>query len=431
MRSSVLGVLAFSMLGACGGTTVAAIVTGDGGADGAGPVLEAGLDAAADAHHPGIDGGPALPEAGLDAKPEAAPLPPIDAGHALPLIPDNGGPVLSSPLLVTITYANDVNRTFEEALGAFMPTSSWLGAAKEYGVGPGTSAKVELPGNAPATIDDATIQTTILGLITAGTAPDPLADGGGAAGAFSQAVYIFYVPSTTTVTVQGSTLCQISAGGYHYESSAQVNGHTIAYAVVSQCGQGLPVQAPQDLVWGASHEFVEACTDPYPLSAPGYAMLDPNEPWASIGGEVGDLCTFVFPQATEGTYTALQRVYSNASVKAGGDPCEPATLPYFAAAVAPEQWVNVAAGQSTTFQLTGWSTSSVPAWSLQATPYAAQGTGTPSVVLGTSTLAAGQSTTLQVTVPSGTASGTAFYIYVDSIASSQDYTMALAGVYVQ
>ncbi|MGH7297880.1 MAG: hypothetical protein ACRELB_23270, partial [Polyangiaceae bacterium] len=387
------------------------------------------LDASADGLHPGdADAGPH--DASAEEAPETSP-PPTDAGHALPIIPNNGGPVLSSPLLVTITYADDANRAFEEALGAFMPTSSWLsGAGKEYGVGPGTSAKVELTENAPITIDDSAIQTKILGLISDGTAPDPLADAGAAAGTFSQAAYVFYVPATTNVTVVGSTLCQISSGGYHYESSATVNGHTIAYAVVSECAQGLPVQPPQDLAWAASHEFIETCTDPYPLSAPGYVILDPNEPWSAIGGEVGDLCTYVFPQASEGGYT-LQRVYSDAAVAAGGDPCLPSTVPYFAAAVSPEQFVPVSAGQSTTFTLTGWATGSVPPWSLSAYPYVVQGGGSsPSLVLGTNMLSAGQTTTLKVSVAAGTPSNTVVDLYVTSQSGNVDYTTAIAGIYV-
>jgi hypothetical protein len=435
MRASFRVALLSMAATACGGSTAATVID-DGGVDAiADVVVIPHPDASHDAGGVGdasvhADAGAGGHDASVADVVEAAPFP-TDAGHALPIVTDNGGPVLATPLLVTITYADDGNRAFEEALGAFMPTSSWLASSgKEYGVGPGTSANVELAENAPPTIDDSDIQTKILGLIAAGTAPDPLADAGAPAGTFSQAAYIFYVPATTNVTVVGSTLCQISSGGYHYESSATVNGHTIAYAVVSECNQGLPVAPPQDITWAASHEFIETCTDPYPLSAPGNVILDPNQPWAAIGGEVGDLCTFVFPQASEGSYTALQRVYSNASAAAGGDPCLPSSVPYFAAAVVPQAFVALAGGQSATFQLTGWSTATVPPWSISASPYVVQGTTQPSVTLGTSTLAAGQTTTMTVTMPAGAASNTEVDIYVTSQSGNVDYTTTLAGVYV-
>lgn len=430
-----LGLVAAGAGAACGGSE-AARGTDGGPADGQSPVdakvvppdapVHPGDGGAPDGGGPGDSGGPG--DAAKDAAPDTGW---VEAPHSLPIVTPNGGPVLSTPLLVTITYADDTNRAFEEALGAFMPTSTWLTTnGKEYGVGAGTSANVELPDDAPATIDDTGIQSLIASLITAGSAPDPLADAGADAGPYSQAVYVYYVPPTTNVTYGSSTLCQISSGGYHFESSAQVNGHTFAYAVVSPCPNGLPVAAPENLVWAASHEFIEACTDPYPLTAPGYVMLDPNQPWADIGGEVGDLCTFVFPQAAEGPYTALQRVYSNAAAKAGADPCRPSPGTAFGADVEPQAFVSLAAGQSTTFQVTGWSTAPMAPWSVSAYPYAVQGSASPTAVLGTTTLQNGETTTLTVTMPAGTAPGTVVDVYVTSAVGNLDYSTAVVGVTV-
>ena len=93
-----------------------------------------------------------------------------------------------------------------------MVKSSWLATTgKKCGVGPGTSAKVELTQAAPASIDDAAIQSFVTSLIQAGTAPDPVADG--STSAANPAVYMVYLPSTTNVTLQGSGLCQVSGGG--------------------------------------------------------------------------------------------------------------------------------------------------------------------------------------------------------------------------
>ena len=330
---------------------------------------------------------------------------------------------------MTITYANDTNRTIEEDLDAFMVQSKWLASTgKEYGVGPGTSAKVELTQAAPASIDDSTIQSFIASLIQAGTAPNPVADGGAGP---NEAVYLIYFPSTTSVTLQGADLCQVSGGGYHYESAVNAHGHSFAYAVVSPC-PGLPAPPPENIVWAASHELIESCTDPYPVSDPGFVILDQSQPWAFIGGEVGDLCTYLSPQWAEGPYTSLQRVYSNASAKAGGPPCMPSPGDYFGADVEPQTFVAVAAGQSTTFQVKGWSTAPVGPWSLSASSYAVAGdfTAQVGITFASNTLDNGQTTTLTVDMPPGTASQTYVDVLVTSQGAGGDYSTAIVGVYV-
>jgi len=77
---------------------------------------------------------------------------------------------------------------------------------------------------------------------------------------------------------------------------------------------------------------MEAVTDPFPDSEtvmPAFVTVDePHFFWSSMlgGGEVGDMCAqnggaFVkFPELP--LYT-VQRIWSNASTKAGADPCEP------------------------------------------------------------------------------------------------------------
>jgi hypothetical protein len=383
-----------------------------------------------------IETGPAPTDAGADVEHleasthDVAPLPEAgtfqEAKHSLPNITDNGGPVLAHPDLVTITYSTDTNASFEHALGAFMVQSAWLQTVgQEYGVGAGTHVSVLRPDAAPTTIDDSTIQSDILALIQAGTAPDPAADGG-----VSSATYMAFIPASTAITVGGSTLCQISGGGYHGETSGTVNGHTVSYSVVSECMPGLPVAPPQDLTWAASHEFIESATDPYPNSSPGYVILDTTQPWALIGGEVGDLCTYVFPQWTEGSYTALQRVYSNASAVAGGSPCIPTPSTYYGVDVEPQAFVALSAGSTTTFQMTGWSTAAVASWSLTAQALPIQGTAQPTVSLGTFTMQNGQTGQLTVGWPAGTPSQSYADILVTSAQSAADYTTAIVGVYV-
>jgi hypothetical protein len=416
LAASVLGL---ALAAGCRGATARESPSDAGGdapgaTDGSVPIAESGSDGATDA---GPRDGAFVPEVG----------PFMEAPHSGPVVTANGGPVLANPMLVTITYADDTDRAFEEALGAFMVQSSWLTTVgEEYGVGAGTSTNVELTQTSPSTIDDTGIQSFIASLITVGSAPDPVADGGARS---AGAAYMIYYPTTTAITVGGSTLCTISGGGYHYESEVNVNGHSFAYAVVSPC-PGLPAPPPENLVWAASHEFIESATDPYVNSAPAYVLLDQSQAWSSTGGEVGDLCTYVLPQWAEGPYTFLQRVYSNAAAADGGDPCIPSTGPYFGADVEPQTFVAVAAGKSTTFQVKGWSTADVGSWSIGTSTSVVQGAGTVSATLGSSTLANGQTTTLEVEVPAGTASQTYVDVFVTSQGTGEAYSTALAGVYV-
>jgi len=78
----------------------------------------------------------------------------------------------------------------------------------------------------------------------------------------------------------------------------------------------------------------------------------------------------------------------------------------------------------------GWSTAEVGAWSISAEPSAVQGTANVDAVLGSNTLDNGQTTTLTVTMPPGTAAQTYVNIYVTSQGSGTEYSTALAGVYV-
>jgi hypothetical protein len=446
MLSTLFAVACGSSSGGSNNSGLQAEGGADGSTDGAADVVDAseastpdstGGDSAQEATVP--EGGPA--DTGVLDAPEQPDGPFAVAPHSGPVVTNNGGPTIAHPLLVTISYADDTSRSVEEALGSFLPQSNWLTTVgAEYGVGAGTSVNVELTQNAPATIDDSGIQSFIASLITSGMAPDPLypdggapdgaASDGGAAAGYSNAIYMIYFPQSTMVTVANTGLCQYSSGGYHYESSVMANGHSFAYAVVSPCPNGLPAAYPDNYAWAASHEFIEASTDPYVLTAPGYILYDYTRPWTYIGGEVGDLCTFVLPQWSEGAYTAIQRVYSNKSAMAGGSPCIPSSEPYYAVDGEPQTFVALSAGQQATFQLKGWSTAPVPAWTLSTYAYPVQGMASPSLTLGSSTMQNGQTTTLTFGMPAGTPSGTYVDVIIYSMASQTDYTASVVGAYV-
>jgi hypothetical protein len=396
------------------------------------------------------DGGPEHDAAHpKEASPYDGPF--VTAPHSLPTIPANGGPVFSHPLLVTVTYANDPERSFVEGLGAYLPTSPWLSAVgAEYGVGLGSSANVELPGDAPATISDSEIQALVESLVSAGTAPDPeagvlarqlfpssdggpvdagpdVSDGGGD-GASSveipRAIYMMYFPRTTEVTLEGSSLCEVSGGGYHFQTALASHGQAFSYAVITRCS------TRAELVQSASHEFIEAATDPS-AGDPAFSITDPLDPWSYFGGEVGDLCSLLQPQWTEGGYSGIQRVYSNASAAAGGDPCLPSSSPYYGTSLNPSEGLAIFAGSKATVAITGWSTGPVEDWTVSAVNYIASPLGfAPVFEVPTTTMNNGGTATLTVSVPAGSQSGSFALGLLYSLKSPTEYTSSLVEVYV-
>jgi len=394
---------------------------------------------------------------------DAADVPFVTATHVLSTIPDQGGPVLAHPQVVTVTYSNDSNRAFVEDLGAYLVTSPWLSAVGvEYGVGLGTHVNLELPGEAPALISDVEIQGLVESLVESGSAPDSDAglavrqlpaegdsgvvdggadaradvwDGGGDAAPAVQMppiIYMMYFPTTTEVTVDGSSLCTVTGGGYHFQTSLSSRGQAFAYAVVTEC----PSSASTQLVQTTSHELIEAATDPSQGDL-AYSISDLLDPWSYFGGEVGDLCSLLAPQWSEGSFTGIQRVYSNKSAATGGDPCLPSPEPYYGNQVEPETAVEVAAGASTMFDITGWSTSPVVAWQLSAELYISY----PTTFTPTFTVAGqgpgqfpmlnnGGHTTLTVSIPVGARSGSYALGLVYAARSDGDYTSSLVEVYL-
>jgi hypothetical protein len=227
-----------------------------------------------------------------------------------------GGPTLSAPQIYPVFFSNDDAATVASLADFTMNvggTPYWTATTSEYGVGPATGhAAIMLAETAPGQIDDSQIQQWLAQKFAMG-APFPAAN--------ANDLIIIYYPAGTTITLQGAQSCS-TFGGYH--NSAQVNGQDIAYAVVPRCG------SLANTTGDASHELVEAVTDPFPMVNPAYPQVDDAHYYWEIlfgGGEVGDMCAqfpWAFTQFPGFNYT-VQRTWSNKSVKAGKDPCQPET----------------------------------------------------------------------------------------------------------
>jgi hypothetical protein len=232
----------------------------------------------------------------------------------------NGGPILSAPVIVTITWDGDTGRTTFETFGDELGGSSyWSAAVGEYGVGPatsGTTNHVHVSTPPPTQWGDSDVRTFItqnLGTLL----PAPT----------SQTIYVFYIADSTTFVSGGQNACN-SIAGYH-DSFANAGG-VISYAVVPSCS------SDANTTQYASHEIGEAATDPQPSNALGLSGFeDPYlafHEWQHGNDENGDACVFFLDSVDmEPAPFAfqVQRLWSNKMGLLGHSPCQPYTATYF------------------------------------------------------------------------------------------------------
>ncbi|HEY2515660.1 MAG TPA: hypothetical protein VGI39_32550 [Polyangiaceae bacterium] len=280
---------------------------------------------------------------------ESEPCPPafVQAPHPhLPLVLNQGGPVVTKPLLMSVTFRGsytDRVSDLDEFVKTFGGQPYWK-AARQYGVSaPHARAAVHLADEAPGAIDDAGIQAFLAAKFAAPDAPlgAPSAD----------SLIVLFFPSATTITAPAGASC-VSFDAYHGSAPITVNGQSIVvpYAVVPEClkpTQGLSVR--DSVTASASHEILEASTDPRVGEASAFSgtgintgNFDPYAVWAyGVEGdlsflELSDMCE----RGDSSIFTpphfpfAVQRFWSNEAVLAGHDPCtptRPADKRYFAA----------------------------------------------------------------------------------------------------
>jgi hypothetical protein len=266
----------------------------------------------------------------------AAPHPPM------PQVVSLGGPVLAAPKLVEITFQGDplqseIDTFMQQLAGA---TAYWAGATAEYGVGPLTDITgVTLAETPAATATDADVQLWLKGKITAHEVPQP----------DKNTVYVIYYPQGASVTMGGGTLCGMGSSdfeGYH-DDFAISPGSFVSYAIAGRCPSAVASLPEIDEVSAeASHEIIEAATDPLPTDKPAFIAIDPDHlAWELIAGpEVADMCAgnpdaFFTPP---GITTVVQHVWSNVSAAGSHDPCQPyGTSPYFNSAPVLDDTVQI------------------------------------------------------------------------------------------
>jgi hypothetical protein len=305
---------------------------------------------------------------GLDASAgEGGGVPGYPAPHPpLPQATSKHGPVMTAPKVVAISFQGDA---LQAQLDTWLTqlvaaTSYWSGATKEYGVGAlQAAAPVHLMEPGGGTFTDSDVQQWLIGKINAGgsfPAPD------------TNTLYVIYYQNTAHLTMNGGLLCQ-DFQGYHGDFLLKAGGPFVSYAVVGRCAPPVAGVSELDEVTAeASHEILEAATDPIPNEQPTWVTVDADHyGWSLVagGGELADLCA-PFPNAfykPTGVSALVARLWSNAAAAASHDPCEPeGTSPYFNAAPVlddtiqvvgsplgsfPTKGVNIPVGSSKTIEL--------------------------------------------------------------------------------
>jgi hypothetical protein len=331
------------------------------------------------------DSGAGATEAGVDAAPEAAPdsANPIEAATdasdaradrdaapdafvpALPIVNNTfGGAVLAHPRLVPVVYSTDTMAPAIEDFVAKLAASAYFTAAtSEYGVGSATATPAVVITDPPPTVIQGTDIATWVAANAAGSV-----DGGAAWPApDGNTVYIVFYPDGTTIEEAnqggGTSVSCRDFGGYHDEATGASGG--VTFGVIARCNGYLGLSGTDFVTYAASHEAVEAATDPLPQTAPAFFDVDfAGSGWstASGGSEIGDLCKVEKSSQIRPADIGylVQRIWSNAAARGVHDPCAPAPAgeAYFLAVpdmtgaeVYPgyyAQGISVASGSSTT-----------------------------------------------------------------------------------
>ena len=330
---------------------------------------------------------PATPDGSTDA-----PDPDAAAMYVAFQVPDQGGPVIETPAIVTVTWPSDpLAADLHSFDDWFTHSAAWIATLAEYRVKAGLTATAwTAPSPAPATIDDVDIQALLRDAIENGTLPHN-----------ASTLYTIYPPDGTVVTQTFQSMVYrscIDFAGYH-GSATLTDGTYVYYALAPRCPPQEGLSQLDSVTWAASHEIAEASTDPDPDSPAWRLPYAPSTFYlAPYGGEIGDLC-LGYPLPIENhVITAL---YSNTAAAAGQRWCVPAPAgPQFVADPEPHDLaITAGGGADTTVAI--MSPTSVTSLSLAMAAFGPGITLTPS----SSTVSGGDHVAVHVNVSASTPAG--------------------------
>jgi hypothetical protein len=220
-----------------------------------------------------------------------------------------GGPVLTNVHNVPVFWNSDVQ--FQDNLSAFyaaVPGSALFDMLGQYsGIGHGDGEPGFVDGREVATFTDADVQSELNSLFDAGSITPPN----------GQTYYPVHFPAGVSITASDGSQSCVQFCAYH--GTFVRNGVNVNYGVIpdqgGSCagGCGGDAQTVNNLDSVASHELVEATTDPAvglaTTAGPPLGWYDPNN------GEIGDICNA--QQGTtvgaDGATYVVQTEFSNAA----------------------------------------------------------------------------------------------------------------------
>ena len=289
------------------------------------------------------------------------------APHApWPQLPPSSGAVLNPMKLVTIVAQGDPLADELQMFGqALVASDWWQTVGKDYSLGSASEIGVASPLSLPEPAHRADLEAYIEATLDGRSDLQP--DG--------HTIYMVFLPPSVDVFDDDlgieNTNCKLYAGthsAYQPVASDGSRGTLRIWGLAQRCGTPSSLEL-QSLTSTASHEIIEASTDPIPGQSVSLGTLG-LQPWtqpvwlAAYDGEVGDLCTET--QVVEGDFT-YQRIWSTTAAEAGGDPCVPhdSTQPYVNSS-APQEWYATDTGGTVEIPITGWSDVLADDWLIAA-----------------------------------------------------------------
>jgi hypothetical protein len=321
---------------------------------------------------------------------------------------------MTHPQLVPIFFSDDPDVTTLAGFHHWLVTSDWLGeVGAEYGVGTGSvlgTAQLSTP--APLAITDAQVKDLVFQGVASGSLPRP------GSGSLGDVLYMLYVPRQTAVTAGSDASC-VDFAGYH--SAARRDGVELSYAVIATCAAGslgLSDVEYRELI--ASHEVIEAATDPLPGKPPRLSLARPDhsldlhgrrgrrplraiEPSGLARARLRRAAQLVEPRRGRGRRSLRASPGQHGVLQPEGRGQ--------VSAAHPRRWPPAARDQ-------GWSTGKVAAWKIDA---AAVHPDNVKLTLGASQLNAEKVTTLDVAFPATAKVGGFERLYLFSVLPDHTY----------
>lgn len=210
-----------------------------------------------------------------------------------------GGSVISQPQVVTVFWNSNVRKVIQKEMALFYTdfvNSSQIDWLNEYKTDlkavdgrEGTHQSFErgahiqqtllVPQQKSRNLSDLDVRNELEAQIRAGVLPKPNLN----------TVYMIHFGPEIKISIAGMSSCS-AFGGYHNNGNMKDLGEAF-YSVLPDCSSGTSeVQTLSNATFVASHELIEAITDPFPT--PGNKPAFPQAWNTSEGEEISDLCSW-------------------------------------------------------------------------------------------------------------------------------------------